>query len=57
MADVKQFIFFDFEMLCSNKGMPFEDMEAIRLGAVKYNIETENIEFLTVIFNLQKVCP
>ncbi|MFF2592912.1 exonuclease domain-containing protein [Priestia megaterium] len=45
MADVKQFIFFDFEMLCSNKGMPFEDMEAIRLGAVKYNIETEDIEF------------
>ncbi|WP_195783123.1 3'-5' exonuclease [Priestia megaterium] len=45
MADVKQFIFFDFEMLCSNKGMSFEDMEAIRLGAVKYNIETEDIEF------------
>ena len=45
MADVKQFIFFDFEMLCSNKGMLFEDMEAIRLGAVKYNIETEDIEF------------
>jgi inhibitor of KinA sporulation pathway (predicted exonuclease) len=45
MADVKQFIFFDFEMLCSNKGMPFEEMEAIRLGAVKYNIETEDIEF------------
>ncbi|MGP6195086.1 exonuclease domain-containing protein [Priestia megaterium] len=45
MADVKQFIFFDFEMLCSNKGMPFEDMEAIRIGAVKYNIETEDIEF------------
>ncbi|MBU8688239.1 exonuclease domain-containing protein [Priestia megaterium] len=45
MADVKQLIFFDFEMLCSNKGMSFEDMEAIRLGAVKYNIKTEDIEF------------
>ncbi|MDQ0804955.1 hypothetical protein [Priestia megaterium] len=38
MADVKQFIFFDFEMLCSNKGMPFEDMEAnsARRGEVQY---------------------
>ncbi|UOE92051.1 3'-5' exonuclease [Alkalihalobacillus sp. LMS39] len=42
---VKQYVFFDFEMLCSNRGMSFEDMEAIRLGAVKYDIETENIYF------------
>jgi inhibitor of KinA sporulation pathway (predicted exonuclease) len=45
MADIKQFIFFDFEMLCSNSGMPFENMEAIRLGAVKYDLETENITY------------
>ncbi|WP_246941593.1 3'-5' exonuclease [Bacillus pinisoli] len=44
MAKIKQFVFFDFEMLCSNQGMPFEDMEAIRLGAVKYNLHTEEIE-------------
>lgn len=43
MANVKQFVFFDFEMLCSDKGMPFSDMEGIRLGAVKYDIETEEI--------------
>ncbi|MBM7661936.1 inhibitor of KinA sporulation pathway (predicted exonuclease) [Bacillus mesophilus] len=45
MAELKQFVFFDFEMLCSDKGMPFEEMEAIRLGAVKYDLETEKIEF------------
>lgn len=45
MADIKQFVFFDFEMLCSNRGMPFEKMEAIRLGAVKYNIETKEMAF------------
>lgn len=45
MADLKQYVFFDFEMLCSDKGMPFEDMEAIRLGAVKYNLITEELEF------------
>lgn len=43
MAELKQFVFFDFEMLCSNRGMPFEEMEAIRLGAVKYDLETEEI--------------
>ncbi|GAE34738.1 3'-5' exonuclease [Halalkalibacter akibai] len=43
MAKVKQFIFFDFEMLCANKGLTFEAMEAIRLGAVKYDLETEQI--------------
>ena len=45
MAEVKQFIFFDFEMLCSDKGMAFEQMEAIRLGAVKYDLETESISY------------
>ncbi|WP_226034801.1 3'-5' exonuclease [Aquibacillus saliphilus] len=45
MAEMKYFVFFDFEMLCSNRGMPFEDMEAIRLGAVKFEIETENITY------------
>ncbi|MFE8699416.1 exonuclease domain-containing protein [Cytobacillus sp. FJAT-54145] len=45
MADLKQLVFFDFEMLCSNRGMLFEDMEAIRLGAVKYDIETEQISY------------
>jgi inhibitor of KinA sporulation pathway (predicted exonuclease) len=45
MAELKQFVFFDFEMLCSDKGMPFEEMEAIRLGAVKYNLKTEKLEF------------
>ncbi|MDT8861023.1 exonuclease domain-containing protein [Alkalihalobacillus sp. MEB130] len=43
MAEVTQFVFFDFEMLCSEKGMTFESMEAIRLGAVKYNIKTGQI--------------
>ncbi|KHF37750.1 3'-5' exonuclease [Halalkalibacter okhensis] len=43
MAEVRQFIFFDFEMLCSDKGMTFESMEAIRIGAVKYDITTEKI--------------
>ncbi|MGM0876293.1 MAG: 3'-5' exonuclease [Bacillota bacterium] len=45
MADIKQFIFFDFEMLCSDSGMAFKDMEAIRLGAVKYDLETESITY------------
>lgn len=45
MAEIKQFIFFDFEMLCSDKGMAFEHMEAIRLGAVKYDLETESISY------------
>jgi inhibitor of KinA sporulation pathway (predicted exonuclease) len=45
MADLTQYVFFDFEMLCSNNGMPFEDMEAIRLGAVKYDLHTEKLSF------------
>ncbi len=45
MADITQYVFFDFEMLCSNKGMSFENMEAIRLGAVKYNIKTKEISY------------
>ena len=43
MAELKQYIFFDFEMLCSNTGMTFESMEAIRLGAAKYDLATEQI--------------
>ncbi|MCM3408604.1 3'-5' exonuclease [Metabacillus litoralis] len=43
MADIKQYIFFDFEMLCSDQGMAFEKMEAIRLGAVKYELDSEEI--------------
>ncbi|GAE25190.1 exonuclease [Halalkalibacter wakoensis JCM 9140] len=43
MAELKQFIFFDFEMLCSDEGMSFESMEAIRLGAVKYNLQTKEV--------------
>ncbi|TXC90468.1 exonuclease [Metabacillus litoralis] len=45
MAGIKYFVFFDFEMLCSDKGMPYEKMEAIRLGAVKYDLETKKIDF------------
>ncbi|HZH61934.1 MAG TPA: 3'-5' exonuclease [Metabacillus sp.] len=45
MADIKQLVFFDFEMLCSDTGMAFEKMEAIRLGAVKYTIDTGSIAY------------
>ncbi|WP_078546501.1 3'-5' exonuclease [Litchfieldia alkalitelluris] len=45
MATVKQYVFFDFEMLCSNRGMTFTSMESIRLGAVKYDIKTEEIQY------------
>jgi inhibitor of KinA sporulation pathway (predicted exonuclease) len=45
MANLTQYVFFDFEMLCSNKGMPFEEMEAIRLGAVKYDLHSEKLSF------------
>jgi inhibitor of KinA sporulation pathway (predicted exonuclease) len=45
MADYKQYVFFDFEMLCSDSGMAFENMEAIRLGAVKYDLETKEITY------------
>ncbi|WP_409250843.1 exonuclease domain-containing protein [Bacillus sp. SCS-153A] len=43
MAELKQFIFFDFEMKCDDKGMDYESMEAIRLGAVKYDLETKRV--------------
>ncbi|WP_186577308.1 3'-5' exonuclease [Aquibacillus kalidii] len=43
MSDVKYYVFFDFEMLCSNRGMLQEEMEAIRLGAVKYELATEKV--------------
>lgn len=45
MAEVTQFIFFDFEMLCSNRGMDYKDMEAIRLGAVKYDLTTNKVSY------------
>ncbi|MFV2048995.1 exonuclease domain-containing protein [Metabacillus sp. YM-086] len=45
MADIKQYIFFDFEMLCSDQGMAFEKMEAIRLGAVKYELDSEETSY------------
>ncbi|WP_102346590.1 3'-5' exonuclease [Bacillus sp. Marseille-P3661] len=44
MATIKQYVFFDFEMLCSKRAMPFAEMEAIRLGAVKYDLQTKEIE-------------
>ncbi|WP_252183491.1 3'-5' exonuclease [Rossellomorea vietnamensis] len=43
MAELKQFIFFDFEMKCDDRGMAYENMEAIRLGAVKYDLQTRRI--------------
>ncbi|OIJ18951.1 exonuclease [Anaerobacillus alkalidiazotrophicus] len=45
MTEVKQFIFFDFEMLCREEGMPFSNMEGIRLGAVKYDLNKEDITY------------
>lgn len=43
MAEIKHYVFFDFEMLCSNNGMSFTEMEAIRLGAVKYDLTTHSL--------------
>ncbi|MDL4839605.1 3'-5' exonuclease [Aquibacillus rhizosphaerae] len=57
MAEVKHFVFFDFEMICSNRGMPFEDMEAIRLGAVKYEIETEKVTYFDQYIRPTKLKP
>ncbi|MDE5413536.1 3'-5' exonuclease [Alkalihalobacterium chitinilyticum] len=57
MADVQQYVFFDFEMLCSNRGMPFEDMEAIRLGAVKYDLASENIVYFDEYIRPQNFRP
>jgi inhibitor of KinA sporulation pathway (predicted exonuclease) len=45
MAETKFYVFFDFEMLCSDQGMPYSEMEAIRLGAVKYNLESETLSY------------
>lgn len=45
MTDVKQLVFFDFEMLCSKEGMPFANMESIRLGAVKYDLVSKEISY------------
>lgn len=57
MAELKQLIFFDFEMLCSDRGMPYEDMEAIRLGAVKYDIETEQISYFDRFIRPEQTDP
>ncbi|MRH42548.1 exonuclease [Aquibacillus halophilus] len=57
MAEMKYFIFFDFEMLCSDRGMLFEDMEAIRLGAVKYEIETERVTYFDQYIRPTKLKP
>ncbi|WP_456274612.1 3'-5' exonuclease [Bacillus sp. AK031] len=43
MAELKQFVFFDFEMKCDDQGMAYENMEAIRLGAVKYDLNSKCI--------------
>ncbi|RIW37426.1 exonuclease [Bacillus salacetis] len=51
MAELKQFIFFDFEMKCDDRGMAFEDMEAIRLGAVKYDLDTKQISYFDKYIN------
>lgn len=45
MVEAKQYVFFDFEMLCSKEGMAFANMESIRLGAVKYDVETKAITY------------
>ncbi|WP_026562535.1 3'-5' exonuclease [Bacillus sp. J37] len=57
MADIKQFVFFDFEMLCSDTGMAFEAMEAIRLGAVKYELETEELSYFDQFIRPQSTEP
>ncbi len=45
MAEIQQYVFFDFEMLCSDQGMPYESMESIRIGAVKYELGSGSIHF------------
>ncbi len=57
MADIKQFVFFDFEMLCSDTGMAFDAMEAIRLGAVKYELETEKVSYFDQFIRPQNTEP
>ncbi|PMC34873.1 exonuclease [Bacillus sp. UMB0899] len=57
MADIKQFVFFDFEMLCSDTGMAFDEMEAIRLGAVKYDLETEKVSYFDQFIRPQNTEP
>ncbi|WP_241657877.1 3'-5' exonuclease [Anaerobacillus alkaliphilus] len=42
---MRQFVFFDFEMLCSKEGMSYANMESIRLGAAKYDIDTQKITY------------
>lgn len=57
MADIKQFVFFDFEMMCSDTGMAFDAMEAIRLGAVKYELETEKVSYFDQFIRPQNTEP
>lgn len=57
MANLEQFIFFDFEMLCSNRGMPYTDMESIRLGAVKYELKTGEIAFFDRYIKPKQIKP
>lgn len=44
-GNAEQLVFFDFEMLCSNRGMAYEKMEAIRLGAVKYDATSREMSY------------
>jgi inhibitor of KinA sporulation pathway (predicted exonuclease) len=57
MAELKQLIFFDFEMLCSKNGMLFEDMEAIRLGAVKVDAASGNVSEFDRFIRPQQTSP
>ncbi|MDG5789547.1 exonuclease domain-containing protein [Evansella sp. AB-P1] len=57
MTDVKQYIFFDFEMLCSDRGMPYEKMEGIRLGAVKYDIRSNTTMYFDRFIKPQSKKP
>ncbi|MBG9588774.1 3'-5' exonuclease [Cytobacillus firmus] len=57
MAELKQLVFFDFEMLCSKSGMLFEDMEAIRLGAVKVDVESGKVTGFDRFIRPQKNSP
>ncbi len=44
-------------MLCSNRGMAFEEMEAIRLGAVKYDLKTKQISYFDAFIRPQNKQP
>ncbi|KAF0815792.1 exonuclease [Bacillus sp. ZZV12-4809] len=57
MAELRQLIFFDFEMLCSKNGMMFEDMEAIRLGAVKVDVASGRVSEFDRFIRPQQTSP